>query len=111
MFAIHVSSLFHIFSEEKQLHLACALAGLLSPESGSVIFGRHVGNHEKGFIFPPGHGGRQKFYHSPESWTELWDGVVFEKGVVTVQVELVQVETKEPPTRTITVLEWSVTRL
>ena len=111
---MHVSSLFHIFNEEKQLHLARALAGLLSPESGSVIFGRHVGNHEKGFISPPGHRGRQKFYHSPESWTELWDGVVFEKGVVAVQVELVQVGTKEPDesqTRTVPGLVWSVTRL
>ena len=45
---------------------------------------------------------------------ELWDGVVFEKGVVTVQVELVQVETKEPDesqTRTVPGLVWSVTRL
>ena len=112
--AIHASSLFHFFGEEKQLHLAHALAGLLSPESGSVIFGRHVGNHEKGFILPPGHGGRQMFCHSPESWTELWDGLVFEKGVVTVQVKLVQVETKEPDepqSRTVTGLVWSVTRL
>jgi hypothetical protein len=114
VFAIHASSLFHFFCEEKQLHLARALAGLLSPESGSVIFGRHVGNHEKGFIFPPGHGGRQMFCHSLESWTELWDGLVFEKGVVTVPLKLVQVETKDPDerqNRMIGGLVWSVTRL
>jgi hypothetical protein len=108
VFATHASSIFHFFGEEKQLHLARALAGLLSPEPGSVIFGRHVGNHERGFIIPPGLGDRQMFCHSPESWTELWDGLVFEKGVVTVQVTLEQVETKGG---TIAGLVWSVTRL
>ena len=114
VFAIHASSIFHFFGEEKQLHLARALAGLLSPEPGSVIFGRHVGNHEKGFILPPGHGGRQMFCHSPESWTELWDGLVFEKGVVKVQTKLLQMEWKEPdgsPSLVFATLVWSVTRL
>jgi hypothetical protein len=54
--------------------------------------------------------------HSPESWTELWDGIVFEKGVVKVQTKLVHVERKllqpdAPVNATFTSLVWSVTRL
>jgi len=40
---MYASLLFHLFSEEKQLHLLRALAGLLSPEPGSMIFGLHIG--------------------------------------------------------------------
>ena len=29
------------------------------------------------------------FCHSPDSWTRLWDGQVFEKGTVTVDVQIV----------------------
>lgn len=111
VFAIHASSFFHLFGQEKQLYVAHALAGLLSPEPGSVIFGLHVGNSEKGFIT---HREHQMFCHSPESWTQLWDGLVFGKGVVNVQAKLVQVERKDDPdateTRTVTILVWSVTR-
>ena len=114
VFAIHASSFFHLFGQEKQLYVAHALAGLLSPEPGSVIFGLHVGNPEKGLITNPARGGHQMFCHSPESWTQLWDGLVFGKGVVNVQAKLVQVERKEGPdaseTRTTTILVWSVTR-
>lgn len=28
------------------------------------------------------------FCHSPETWKELWDGQVFEKGTVKVETEL-----------------------
>ncbi|KAJ7454140.1 hypothetical protein FB451DRAFT_1342480 [Mycena latifolia] len=47
--AIHVSAVFHLFSEAQQLQLARALAGLLSPLPGSVIFGFQSGRHAKGF--------------------------------------------------------------
>jgi hypothetical protein len=114
VFAIHASSFFHLFGQEKQLYVAHALAGLLSPEPGSVIFGLHVGNPEKGLISNPARGGHQMFCHSPESWTQLWDGLVFGKGVVNVQAKLVQVERKDEldpsETRTVTILVWSVTR-
>ncbi|KAF8491241.1 hypothetical protein F5888DRAFT_1637766, partial [Russula emetica] len=65
---------------EKQLHLARALAGLLSPEPGSIIFGLHRGAPEKGFQPSLRRKDHRLWCHSPESWTELWDGVVFEKG-------------------------------
>ena len=114
VFAIHASSFFHIFDEEKQLHVARAFAGLLSPEPGSMIFGLHLGSPDKGLTLSPGHDVLQMFCHSPESWIELWDGLVFEKGVVNVQTKLVQMEWKEPdgsPSLVFTTLVWSVTRL
>jgi hypothetical protein len=116
--AIRASSLFHLFGEEKQLHLARALAGLLSPEPGSMIFGGHIGVAEKkGFEPSVTHGDHDRMWcHSPESWTELWDGLVFEKGMVKVQTELIYVERKilepdAPQNSMFTSLAWSVTRL
>ncbi|KAI1797518.1 hypothetical protein LXA43DRAFT_1088618 [Ganoderma leucocontextum] len=76
--AIHVSAVFHLFSEEEQVRLAHSLAGLLSPESGSTIFGLQSGRAEKGFRIEagvPNSHGRQIFCHSPESWKELWEDV------------------------------------
>ena len=118
VFAIHASSFFHMFGEEKQLHVARALAGLLSPEPGSVIFGMQVGLPEKGFDPSAAHWHRdhRMWCHSPESWTQLWDGLVFENGGVNVQTELVHMGKKHlepdaPQNTTFTVLVWSVTRL
>ena len=117
VFAIHASSFFHLFDEEKQLHLARALAGLLSPEPGSMIFGVHVGAPEKkGFVPSLRSRDHRLWCHSPESWIELWDGLVFEKGVVKVQTNLVHKERRNlqpdaPRDAMITYLVWSVTRL
>ena len=111
--AIHATSFFHLFNEEKQLHLARALAGLLSPEPGSMIFGLHLGLAEKGFTLLERH---HLFCHSPESWAQVWDGLVFEKGMVKVQAKLAHIEWKsfegdEASTRLVPFLFWSVTRL
>jgi len=114
--AIHASSFFHLFDEEGQLHLARALAGLLSPEPGSMIFGLHLGLAEKGFLSSWVTRGRSCFCHSPESWERVWDGLVFEKGAVNVWAKLVQVgnlkafEVGEATAQPITFLVWSVTR-
>ena len=115
--AIRVVSVFHLFSEERQLHLVRALAGLLSPEPGSVIFGAHIAADEKGFepsVMLRDH--HRMWCHSPEGWTELWDGHIFEKGVVKVQTKLVHMERKllqadAPQDETFTSLVWLVTRL
>ncbi|KAJ7798504.1 hypothetical protein B0H14DRAFT_2906568 [Mycena olivaceomarginata] len=86
---IHLSSVFHLFTEEQQLHLARALGGLLSPYPGLMILGTHLGQAAKG----PGEisraDGLLMFYHSPESWRELWEGV-FSEGAIKVEAELIQ---------------------
>ena len=110
---IHASSFFHLFSETRQLQLARALAGLLSPEPGSVMFGSQIGSPVKG-LKQSSNGGRM-FCHSPESWRELWVGPVFKQDNVEVEILLkpidrnyfgMLVETPE-----VAVLIWSVTRV
>ncbi|KAI0322179.1 hypothetical protein OF83DRAFT_1095654 [Amylostereum chailletii] len=116
--AIHASAFFHLFNEEQQVHVARALAGLLSPEPGSMIFGQHVGRLEKG-LRGTETDKRRMFCHSADSWVDLWDGVVFEKGTVIVKATLSEID---PSTEDVTkgleglpievyhLLEWSVTR-
>jgi len=109
---IYTASFFHLFNEERQLKLAQALAGLLSSEPGSVIFGSHLGKSVKGFV--EGTYGAM-FYHSPDSWQELWDGEVFEKGKVRVEVLLKTIPQDNPESKSQfdrgELLVWSVTRL
>ena len=115
--AIHASAFFHLFEEEQQLHLARALAGLLSPEPGSLILGAHGGRPVKGLrveMFRPNSHGVTMFCHSPESWVEMWE-TVFGKGTVKVEASLTEVERKDlihltEETR-FYLLVWSVTRL
>ncbi|KAL0954797.1 hypothetical protein HGRIS_003744 [Hohenbuehelia grisea] len=103
--AVHVSAFFHLFDEEKQLEIAKIVAGLLSPEPGSIIFGAHGGLPEKGLREPsiPGSTFRM-FCHSPQSWCELWEGQVFRKGTVKAEARVVLIEN-------LYMLEWSVTKL
>ena len=82
--AINVSRLFHLFDESQQLLLAKLVATLLSPVPGSIIFGTHAGAHQKGPRAPD----HPMFCHSPDSWKDLWDGTVFQKGSVKVEAEL-----------------------
>jgi hypothetical protein len=107
---IHASSFFHLFDEDKQLQLARELACLLSPEPGSVIFGSHGGLSVKGY-FRAG----LRFTHSPETWEELWDGQVFNKGKVKVEASLHKddlVDPSMPDHGSIRfVMTWSVTRM
>ncbi|KAI6114305.1 hypothetical protein F5141DRAFT_1105787 [Pisolithus sp. B1] len=71
--AIYARSLFHLFNEDQQYQLAHSLGSLLSPQPGSVIFGSHMGNVEKGTIKHKATGRQDTtFFHSPESWKELW---------------------------------------
>jgi hypothetical protein len=106
---IYASHFFSLFSEENQLHMAKALAGLLSPRPGSMICGQHVGNLQKGMHHGEAWGREfEMFQHSPESWSALWDGEVFSKGKVSVSVKMQVVEDKD---RTFYPLCWSVVRL
>ena len=107
--AIYAGYFFHMFSEENQLQLARALAGLLSPLPGSVICGIHGSNPQKG-VFRTEHAGRAAdvFCHSPESWAAMWDGEVFAKGKVRVDAT---VERREEEGFAFWQLKWSVVRL
>ena len=126
--AIHAASFFHLFNEAQQLELAHKLAGLLSPEPGSIIIGGHAGQPVKGLWKRRTLSGEHMFCHSPESWRELWDGQVFAKGKVRVDVvlkavkDLAQAEDSKDwiekvqkpdvlDTENYQVLIWSVTRL
>ena len=110
--AIYASYFFHLFAEDAQLRLARALAGLLSPEPGSMIFGKQCGLPESGHLDVPSVL-RRIFCHDPRSWSELWDGEVFPKGTVKV-VAFVSEPPKDetyPELNTFLLLNWSVTRL
>ncbi|PIL30912.1 hypothetical protein GSI_07081 [Ganoderma sinense ZZ0214-1] len=115
--AIHISAVFHLFGEEQQVRLAHSIAGLLSPEPGSIIFGMQSGRAEKGFRVeagrPTSHGG-QMFCFSPETWREMWENV-FPKGTIRVDANLKEVE--RPDLKPVSedarfwLLTWCVTRL
>ena len=107
---IYASNFFHLFSEENQARLAKALAGLLSPQPGSMICGEHVGNWQKGMVHQEMVGREfDMFQHSPESWRALWDGEVFPEGSVRVDAKLER--TEKAGTLSYLRLQWSVVKL
>jgi len=109
--AIYASSFFHLFDGPGQLQVARQLASLLSPLPGSIIFGGHVGSLVKETIESHNH---LKFLHSPESWKDLWEGQVFEKGEIRVDTHLVEVAHKsdeQADAEEVYWLAWSITRL
>ncbi|KAG2342482.1 hypothetical protein BDR05DRAFT_964090 [Suillus weaverae] len=107
--AINAISFFHLFNEEKQLHAARALAGLLSAQPGSIICGQQVGSLEKGIAAASISGSKDRlFAHSPRTWSSLWDGEVFEKGSVKVETELVEIANRGVQ---FFIMKWSVVRL
>ncbi|KZT06627.1 uncharacterized protein LAESUDRAFT_743246 [Laetiporus sulphureus 93-53] len=114
---IHVSSVFHLFSEMEQLQLARSIAGLLSPLPGSIIFGEHSARPEKGYRveqLKKNTMGTHTFCHSPESWVRLWDGEVFRKGAVKVGTVLREIDRSDLTSAAgvkFWVMGWSVTRL
>lgn len=83
--AIYASLLFHLFDEEKQFELGKRLAGLLDPRPGSIIFGSHSAGPVGGQRSNPF---TKTFCHSPESWTQMWEDQIFEKGQVKVNTVL-----------------------
>ncbi|KAA1474305.1 hypothetical protein DENSPDRAFT_882696 [Dentipellis sp. KUC8613] len=115
--AIHASAFFHLFTADQQRAIAHKVAALLAPQPGSVIFGDHMGLRAPGFFVNDEAPGWRIFCHSPESWAQLWDGEVFEKGTVRVQVDLgplpfVVSDGAGGLRKTeFTFLRWSVTRL
>ena len=113
--AIYASSFFHLFDEEKQFELGKRLAGLLDPRPGSTIFGSHTAAPVKGKYSDPF---MAIFRHSPESWTQMWEEQIFEKGQVKVNTVLkelsVNADGKMLPAggeTSVYWLSWSVERL
>jgi len=108
--AIHASAFFHLFEEAQQFELAQKMASLLSPQAGSMIFGSHMAQVQKGTRVTAW--GESAFAHSPTSWEELWDGQVFKKGTVQVKTELTKDARPDLPTGPDRyLLAWSVVRL
>ncbi|KIJ17879.1 hypothetical protein PAXINDRAFT_72333 [Paxillus involutus ATCC 200175] len=110
--AIWATSFFHLFSEKNQRQLAHALGCLLSPQSGSIIFGSHVAKPEKGVLTSEILGKEvTMFCHDPESWKELWhiDGPVFSSN--SVKLDTVLREMKSGDGEQAWILVWSITRL
>ncbi|RPD58758.1 hypothetical protein L227DRAFT_176047 [Lentinus tigrinus ALCF2SS1-6] len=102
---------FDQLNASQQLQLARGIAGLLSAESGSMVIGVHR-------VSPPSGSSAEShrddsggmFYHSPESWSDLWDGQLFQKG--TVKVETILVESQElGMSGDGQVMEWTIVRL
>lgn len=112
--AIFTASLFHLFPEDAQVSLARALAGLLSPEPGSMIFGIQLGHPESGYVEDPLLPSRL-FCHGPQSWSDLWDGEVFSKGTVKVSAFVMEYPKDgmypETDSSLLRLLIWSVIRL
>ncbi|KAJ7477715.1 hypothetical protein FB451DRAFT_1338814 [Mycena latifolia] len=107
--AIHTGSFFHLFSEEQQFEIARKFAGLLLPRPGSMIFGSHGALPTKGNTL--GSRNNQIFCHSPESWKEMWEEQVFERGTVEVQAYLKSSGKVLNPTTDWWMMYWSVKRL
>ena len=109
--AMFVGAFFHLFDEAKQLQVAQQVASLLSPLPGSIIFGSHVSMLVNGMR--KRFQGDEAFCHSPESWKELWDGIVLEKGMVSVETSAKLID--ENPSKgmddKLIWMSWSVTRL
>lgn len=105
--AIIAIALFHVFDEEQQIQLAHRLGALLSPEPGSMIIGWQVGSAVKKMETRLwGH----MFYQSPTAWRDIWDGQVFKKGTVKVEIVLKHVP-EVPVDMELDGIFWSVTRL
>lgn len=72
--AIHASSIFHLFSAEEQATLVRALATLLSPTEGSIVFGSQIGLPRQGTVREEVLGMSVEMYcYDPESWKKLWE--------------------------------------
>ncbi|KAI8980781.1 hypothetical protein BD414DRAFT_516481 [Trametes punicea] len=120
MRAIHASNLFHLFTEANQAAIARALGALLAPTPGSMVFGTHIGRPKKGLRTEapppaPGYLGSRMFCHDAQSWTDLWDGVIFRKGTVRVEAQVIEQAREDlvviEPGVKFYQLVWCVTRL
>jgi len=81
----------------------------MSSLPGSTIFGANRGALVKGARYTLVDGVQhQIFCHSSNSWNELWDGEIFEKGTVKVETEVFPVDRGGEIAHW---MKWSITRL
>ncbi|KAI0646351.1 hypothetical protein C8Q79DRAFT_1000700 [Trametes meyenii] len=93
---VYTGALFHLFDEETQHGLAVRLATLLKREPGAIVFGRHQGLREEGYI--DDHLGRKRYGHSGSSWERLWKRVFTEvEGEAFTSRVIVQTDLREGP--------------
>ncbi|KAH9896915.1 hypothetical protein C8Q73DRAFT_433577 [Cubamyces lactineus] len=91
---IYTGALFHLFDKETQRELALRLVTLLNRTPGAIVFGRHQGLHEEGYIHD--HLGRDRYCHSEKSWPQLWKDVFTEiEGEGFAERVVVQAELRE----------------
>lgn len=90
----YTGALFHLFDESTQYALALRVAQLIKRSPGTIVFGRHQGLEEEGYIndhlsrymFSPDDiemalntsVSRRRYGHSVESWLLLWKKVFSE---------------------------------
>ena len=119
---IIADAFFHLFSKDDQYALARALASLLSPIPGSMIFGNHCVLREEGLWSPTPKPGESEtkmtmYCHSDKSWARMWEEI-FGKGKVDVRAEITELDggfdlagTFPENSNPLFELTWSVTRL
>ncbi|KAI0826567.1 hypothetical protein BC628DRAFT_1419076 [Trametes gibbosa] len=109
---VYAGALFHLFDEETQYALALRVAALLRRRPGAVVFGRHQGLEEEGYV--DDHLGRKRYGHSEASWPRLWKKVFAEvegekfASKVVVEAKLVEKFKDLVPNRRTYMLYWSV---
>lgn len=115
--AVYMGKFLHVFDEAGQAHIAKAVAGLLSPEPGSMLFGVQGALEERGPFTPAGSDWTM-FCHSPKSLGKLFEDAFGGSG--TIKFESRMVEEPGGPTyfdtwpgnlKSFTCQEWSVIRL
>ena len=115
--AVFMGKFLHLFDAPGQAHIARALAGLLSPEPGSLLFGVQGALPAAG-PFRPTASDWTMFCHSPESLGALFadafggaDRIRFESRMITEPGGPTYFDTWPGNERPFTCQEWSVTRL
>ncbi|PIL30037.1 hypothetical protein GSI_07949 [Ganoderma sinense ZZ0214-1] len=87
--AVYLGKFLHVFDEAGQAHIARALAGLLSPESGSILFGVQGALEERG-PFSPACSDWTMFCHSPESLGRLFEDAFGGPGRIRFESRMVE---------------------
>lgn len=101
---------FDHLNASQQLQLARGIAGLLSAESGSMVIGIHSVRTARGDGETLTNHASSAIYNTPDSWTNLWDGQLFQKGTVKVEVKVVESQ-EAGLSDDGDVMEWAVFRL